>query len=235
MAELNIDDVLLLIHGEIATAVNSAEIYGHSPGIKLSNIRVRMGQESSQEVDSSDSSISLNTQRFPPAQDGWLIDVSYNPSEQEAQEQKVIQDEILPSHVSSFFAKASVDNISSVGPKYRQYLTKLNIKTIQDLAEFEPDDLYVEHPSLSNSQLRGFQSLARLALSIPEASIPESLLTINFGQLVDMIWKKANDSRLSNIPQQTLDRISRWLQQLEVCLDNNYFNDLTLKTVIAQK
>ena len=112
MAELNIDDVLLLIHGEIATAVNSAEIYGHSPGIKLSNIRVRMGQENSHEVDSADSSISLNTQRFPPAQDGWLIDVSYNPSEQEAQDQKVIQGEILPSHVSSFFASPYIIHLS---------------------------------------------------------------------------------------------------------------------------
>lgn len=235
MPELNIDDVLLLIHGEIASAVTSADIYGNSPGIKLSHVRVRMGQKPSSPESGSDSdtesNISLNTERFPQAKEGWLIDVSYSPSEQENSRFKSVDGDILPSQISSFFAQSSVTIISGIGHHYQKALAQLNINTIQQLAEINPKNTILIDSELTHSQVRSFQSLAHLVMSIPEASIPQQLLNLSFGKLLDLMWKRKQSPEVSGISASILEPLSRWLQQLELCLDNKFFDQLTFKDI----
>lgn len=231
MANLNIDDILLLIHGEIATAVTSAEVYGSSPGIKLSNVRVRMGQEQSKQ-DGSENTISLDTERFPPAKDGWLIDVSYSPSEHNTSASMPKQPEVLPSELSRFLASTPVHYLSGIGYRYQNVLNQINIRTIQELASLEPSNFIFQELEITQSQLRRFQSLAHLALSIPAVGIPTTLIDIEFSELLDLCWRKATNQRLKSLSGNSINHLSRWLQQLELCLDNEFFNPLTFRQML---
>lgn len=232
MAELNIDEVLLLIHGEIATAVASVGVYGNNPGIELSNIRVRMGQNTSTTPGGENSDISLNTERFPPAKDGWLIDVNYTPSEQQTSSSESQTDTILPSQLSQYFAKTPISKISGIGQRYEKSLNALNIKTIQHLSEFKAKSTNLNNLQMTHSQLRSLQSMAHLALSIPTTNIPRNLADIPFKSLVDLTWKSTSDSILKSISQESQNQIARWLQQLELCLDNDFFNSLDFNQLL---
>ncbi|GAA0206205.1 hypothetical protein GCM10009123_12100 [Kangiella japonica] len=231
MTDFTVEDIVLLIHGEIATAVTSAEVYGSSPGIKLSNVRVRMGQSAQT---NEDNKITLNTERFPPAEKGWLIDVSYSPTDTTSLDSITDKNHILPSYVSQFLATTSVDKLSGIGKKYKQALSHFNIKTIQDLAELLGSTVIAEKMSITHSQLRRFQSLAHQALSVPTASIPNNLISIKLGSLLELLWFNSSDTRLSALTSQAKSQLLRWLQQLELCLDNDFFNHLSLKDMLKE-
>lgn len=231
MSHFSVEDILLLIHGEIATAVTSAEVYGTSPGIKLSNVRVRMGQSTQGHEDSS---ISLDTERFPPSEQGWLIDVTYSPTDQTHQTPIPNKDQLLPSQVSKFLASTSVEKLSGVGKRFQDSLNRINIQTIQDLAELQGNTNTPKEASITKSQLRRFQSLAHLALSVPATSIPTELTTIELVDLLDLLWSESYDTRLSPLSREAESQILRWLQQLELCLDNDFFNQLTLQQMLDE-
>ena len=231
MSNFSVEDILLLIHGEITTAVTSAEVYGASPGIKLSNVRVRMGQSTQGQEDRS---ISLDTERFPPAEQGWLIDVIYSPTDNTNQAPITDNNQILPSQLSKFLALSSVEKLSGVGKHYQGLLNHINIQSIQDLAELQSGITALEEIAITPSQLRRFQSLAHLALSVPATSIPADFATITLADFLELLWSKAHDTRLSSLSGEAKGQVLRWLQQLELCLDNDFFNQITLQKMLKE-
>lgn len=71
----DVQSLIWLIHAEMAMVMNTLAFQQSSFGVE--SIRVRMGQLTDDENNNS-TAPQLDPQRYPLAQDGWLLDVHYN-------------------------------------------------------------------------------------------------------------------------------------------------------------
>lgn len=258
MSELNINDIVLLIHGEVASAINSVNAYGQSPTVELNTVRVRMGQEPSKnaaripqsdrsnsnivdnsvssttsESSSDRSNISLNSERFPLANEGWMVDVTYQANSFDQQTHSDNSDNhVLPSKASAFLNKIPLNRLSGIGQNYSSALNQAGYKTTQQLAQSDISQVHAQINKLSFSQLRTLQTLAKLTLSLPATAIPIAIYDLYCEQLLQHTSGETQIETLTALSSEELGQLSGWIQQLEFCLDDDYFTTLTIASIM---
>ena len=224
MPKLNVDDVILLIHSEIATAVSSAQQYGVTPQLQLEKVRVRMGQQDEGE------SLSFNSMRYPQAEGGWLIDVLYETKEHDVlNNPSAALSAWQASSSLKFLSQQPVIHLDGVGKKRAHFLNAAGISSIGQLAEIDLFSAHIIFKELPISIIRKLKTLAALSLSIPPITVPSIL---NFYKIINLIesFDKISRKLLVNIlAGEHIDQLLQWLEQLEFCFDDSFFGTLRLK------
>lgn len=244
MPELTLDDVVLLIHSEVASAVTSAQQYGAMDAVVLDAIRVRMGQsvfdDGSNENNTlsentalsdnnhtSANNISLNTLRYPTAESGWQIDVYYKAGDSQAGRIKNTHDEPLwlASEAMRFFSQQPVERLSGIGKRWAKLLKQNDVTSIEQLLEHSLLNNEALLEALSVRQLRNFQALARLALSVPAITVPESINQYCLMDALDDYSALKNQLLNQSMTDDQQVQLYNWLQQLEFCFDDTLLKE----------
>ncbi|NVJ60411.1 MAG: hypothetical protein HWE27_08475 [Gammaproteobacteria bacterium] len=238
MPALNLDDLVLLLHTEVATAAKSAAVEGRFEQLKLSSIRVRMGHkpttsDSKVIIDDSEtepeSNVALDPQRYPLAESGWLLDITYQATD-EAKAEKDEQSEQYwsSSKAREFFSKQPVIWVSGVGRQFSKLLSKQGIETIGQFSSLSREklkELFATHLT----KIRQLQSMARLALATTPVAINKSLVNWYLRDLIAKDDKSIQES--TRYSQDQIKQLSAWIQQLELALDDTVFSKLTFKSL----
>jgi uncharacterized protein YwbE len=234
MADLNLDDLVLLIHTEIASAITSAQHYGAMESLSLDSVRVRMGQE--QEDASVADPIRLNDERYPIAQNGWLIDVTYRAGQSLTGkiESGLVQAQWTASQVIPFLASQSVKLLDGVGKVKQAQLQKQQITTIGELVKVSREQEQGLVKTMGAARFRGLKTMARLALAVPPVLLPESVKSMKLRQLLDQFDSEGVKKNTSVMTDETRIQLLYWLEQLEFCLDDDFFHQLTFNSMLGE-
>ena len=195
-----------------------------SAPLEMQQIRVRMGQ--STESDETDT-VSLALDRYPAAEQGWLVDVVYDASKNN--EQLVYDTGDLnqnpPHGWQGVSFKTPVEYLEGIGQKRVAMLLELGIVSIDDLVRYEmPKDT-----SIKVSLLRRLKTMSQVSLQLPPISLPEALLAYS---VIDLIEQ---EDLLKNIDLSKAAQTSvyAWLLRLEVCFDDSWLRGTSLKQIIG--
>ncbi len=224
MPKLNVDDVILLIHSEIATAVSSAQQYGQTQKLQLERVRVRMGQQDEGE------SLSFNNMRYPQAEGGWLIDVLYEAKEYDGlNSQSVALSAWQASSSLKYLSQQPVINLDGVGEKRALALNAVGIVSIAQLAEIDLFSTHAIFKELPISVVRKLKTLAALSLSTPPITVPSVLDSYKIISLIENFDEISGELLVNVLAGEHIDQLLQWLEQLEFCFDDSFFSTLRLK------
>lgn len=227
MPELTIDDVVLLIHSEIASAVTSAQQFGSMESVVLDAVRVRIGQPTANSEPSnnqpSDEAVSVDASRYPQSKNGWQIDVFYRAGNQSRSSNTKSNDDSgwLASEALGYFSQLPVKYLSGIGKRFASLLEKNQITSVEQLLEHSllTDTALIK--VLSARRLRHFQSLARLCVAVPSIVIPESINRYCLMEALDNFSQLNREILRRHMTEDQSIQFYNWLQQLELCLDDN--------------
>lgn len=207
----DVQSLIWLIHAEMATVMNTIADQQSSFGVE--SIRVRMGQLTDDESNS-EAAPQLDLQRYPLAQDGWLLDVHYNVHSMDTP--------LVPAKWKGLKSDIEVIRLQGVGPQLTKRLHKLQIFTIDELSRMKAE-LVKAH------ELRPYQTIAVLALSLPPIALTSEILKNS------PLWLIDNESWLSTqvSSKSHIRALSTWLRQLEVCLDNKWLSRVSLNEIVG--
>lgn len=206
----DVQSLIWLIHAEMATVMNT--LANQQSGFGVESIRVRMGQLTDNE-DNSETAPQLDVQRYPLAQQGWLLDINYNVHAFDTQP--------VPAKWKGLKGDIEVIHLQGVGPQLTKRLHKLQIFTIDDLRLMNAE-LVRDH------DLRQHQTMAALALALPPIALTTDILEKS------PLWLIDNESWLNThvSSDNHLRALSTWLRQLEVCLDNKWLSRVSLREIV---
>jgi predicted flap endonuclease-1-like 5' DNA nuclease len=233
MAELNLDDLVLLIHTEVASAVTSAQHYGAMERLSLDSVRVRMGQEAAQSTNAQ--GVSLNDERYPVAQDGWMIDITYRAAESPKSPLKSqpAAEQWIASRVMPYLASQSVKVLEGVGKIKLLQLQKQGIQRIGQLVEVNREQENRLSDVMGKASFRKLKTMARLALAIPPIELPVSLNKVKLQRLLNQFETELERYTTLNLAGETRIQLLYWLEQLEFCLDDDFFGQLTFERLLG--
>lgn len=232
MTTLNIDDVVMLIHTEVASAISSAQRDGMTEHVQLQSVRVRMGNASNDhELDDGDATPAIDHQRYPPSESGWLIDVNYE-AKLPTQPSKGLPDNTekkqwLASQSLSYIARQPVIHLDGVGQQRSLYLEEHGIFSIADLSNMSVPARQ-SHNQLTPALLRKLQTLAQLALAVPPISIPSSINDFSLMELIEQFDAISAEYLVGRFGNEYISQLRQWFQQLEFCFDDDFFDQLTI-------
>ncbi|MBD3654673.1 helix-hairpin-helix domain-containing protein [Kangiella sp.] len=231
MPSVDLEDMVHLVHGELTTALASTSTYYDAPMVEISSIKVRMGQfPSSQEQ----TNLQLDTERYPLAQDGWQLEVTYDAkkkSNQKALEQ--LTQSGTPSIIAyDYLSKLPIRYLNSSDTKLIQALAKSGIESLADLVELPAQQL-LQVKGVPAATLRSTQAAARLALTDPNLFIPDDILEQSLGKFLDG-FRLLSEQDYSYYDWNTLEVIYEWLQQLELCLSPQLIRVLTFEKLLEE-
>ena len=224
MSDFNIDDVILLIHSEVATAVSSTLTHDLNAQLQLESVRIRMGQRDEED------SIAINHQRYPPSETGWLVDVFYDTKQQTGLHTK-LEEQLgwIASDSLDFLSLQPIIHLDGIGEKRAFIFNTAGIMNIGQLAEL---DMFSDHPifhELSLSVIRKLKTLATLSIAVPSMVVPSVL---NPYKIINIIegFEQISSQHLDLISGKEHQRLLlQWFERLEFCFDDGFFNTLILK------
>jgi len=207
----DVQSLIWLIHAEMAMVMNTLAFQQSSFGVE--SIRVRMGQLTDDENNNSTAS-QLDPQRYPLAQDGWLLDVHYNVHSMDTP--------FVPAKWKGLKSDIEVIRLQGVGPQLTKRLHKLHIFTIGELSRMKAE-------LVRTHELRPYQTIAALALTVPPVALTSEILKNS------PLWLIDNETWLSTKVSSTkhFRALSNWLRQLEVCLDNKWLSRVSLYEIVG--
>lgn len=219
----DLQSLIWLIHSEIASAVNAVK--SESNKLMLQEVRVRMGQDSEQKDQSDEGVISLSIDRYPAAQQGWMIDVVYDASKVLSKIDNAEKADVIPKDWQGVSSKISVRHLEGVGVKYEAKLQKLGINSLRALAEFDVDS----QKGTNKSIIRRLQTLTDLALQLPPIALTSKILQYNVIYLIE------HNEVLStfDLSKQGEVAIHQWLLTLEICFNNDWLRRTLLHEMIS--
>lgn len=230
MAKVNIDDIVHMVHGELTSAVANTTTFLDAPMVEISTIKVRMGQQ----MTSDDAAeFQLDPVKYPLAQDGWQLEITYDAKSQANRSNidKLTESGIPAYEAYDFLSELSINHMADSVSQHRNLFKKHAITTIAHLNECEPTLIKQLAKTLSPTRIRNAQALARLALTIPDVSVPEDLFKQRLIQFLDE-FPSFNKDDFDYYQWNTLEVIFEWLQQLELCLSSQFFTSLTFKKLL---
>lgn len=229
MAELNLDDIVLLIHSEVASAVTSAQHFGAMDKLSLDSVRVRMGQNSEEE------SVAINANRYPVSDQGWLIDVTYraDTSKLSSSNLRGVGDDWSASLVIPFFARQSIRVLEGIGQVYQQRLNQFGIERIVHLVNVSHQKELELSTAIGAASFRRLKTIARLALAVPPIQIPGALRSLKLQQLLNQFNDQNAPSALLTMADESRIQLLHWLEQLELCFDDAFFKTLTFNKILT--
>lgn len=206
----DVQSLIWLIHAEMTTVMNT--VANQQPNFGVESIRVRMGQLNDGET-SSENAPQLDPQRYPLAQQGWLLDVNYNVHS--------FGTAAVPAKWKGLKGDIDVIRLQGIGPQLAKRLHTLQVYTLDELSRMEASIVRVH-------ELRQHQTMATLALTLPPIALTNEILKYS------PLWLIENEPWLSAqiSSQHHLRALSTWLRQLEVCLDNKWLSRVTLREIV---
>lgn len=231
MPSVDLEDMVHLVHGELTTALASTSTYYDAPMVEISSIKVRMGQFPSSHEQNN---LQLDTERYPLAQDGWQLEVTYDAkkkSNQKALEQ--LTQSGTPSIIAyDYLSKLPTRYLNSSDTKLNQALAKSGIESLADLVELSVHQL-AQVKGVPAASLRSTQAAARLVLTDPNLFIPDDILEQSLGKFLDG-FRLLSDQDYSYYDWNTLEVIYEWVQQLELCLSPRLIRVLTFEKLLEE-
>ncbi len=232
MADVNIDDIVHLVHGELTTAVANTTSFLDAPLVEISTIKVRMGQQMTSD---GAHTLQLDPAKYPLSNNGWQLEITYD-AKSPANRSHIdkLTESGIPAYDSyEFLSELSISHMTQSVAQHRNLLKKRSITTITQLSESEPILIKQLAKTLSPTNIRNAQTLARLALTIPDVNVPEDLLSLKLVQFLDA-FPSFNKADYDHYQWNTLEVIYEWLQQLELCLDSQFFTSLTFNKLLLK-
>ncbi len=171
----DLSELLTLVHAEMRTVIDVIEAEPLATcGLLVDTVRVKMGQKVAQAptdeagAGEEEPVAVLNEDRYPPAEDGWLIELDYRPGQHQVQAR--VADEsvaVLPiprlRSAAPLFASLPVRAIKGIHHTWAKRLARFGIETVEQLAELN-DDRLAEIVAKTRSRLPlEFRVKARLA------------------------------------------------------------------------
>lgn len=232
MADININDIVHLVHGEITSAVANTTAFIDAPLVEISTIKVRMGQ---QRTSDGANNLQLDPAKYPLSKDGWQLEITYDAKSPENRFNidKLTESGTPAYHSYDFLSELAISHMTNSVAEHRNLLKKYSIATIAQLSECEPILIKQLAKTLSPTNSRNAQTLAHLTLTIPDVNIPEDLLSRPLVQFLDE-FPSFNKGDYDHYQWNTLEVIYEWLQQLELCLSSRFFNSLTFKKLLLK-
>ena len=218
----DLQSLIWLIHSEIASAVNAVK--SESNELVIQEVRVRMGQDSQQKDQADEGVIRLSVDRYPAAEQGWMIDVIYDASKVLSTIADTEKIKVIPKDWRGVSSKISVRHLEGVGVKYEAMLKKLDIRSLRALAEFD----ITSQKGIVKSIIRRLQSLTDLALQLPPIALTSKILQYN---VIDLIDHTEILSTL-NLSEEGQIAIYQWLLTLEICFNNDWLRRTSLNDMI---
>lgn len=231
MPSVDLEDMVHLVHGELISALASTSTFYDAPMVEVSSIKVRMGQlPSSQEQ----TNLQLDTERYPLAQDGWQLEVSYD-AKTKANHKAI--DDIIHSGTPSinaydFLSKLPIRYLSSADTRLTQALAKSGINSLAELVELSAQQLS-QIKGVPFANLRTSQTAARLVLTDPNLFIPDDILKQSLSKFLDS-FQQLNSDDFNYYDWNSLEVIYEWVQQLELCLSPQLIRVLTFEKLLEE-
>lgn len=223
----DLQSIIWLINSEVRSAV--AAIQFESGVMEIQQVRVRMGQDMQTAASEVEGSISLAIDRYPLAEQGWLVDVTYDPlaagtytavSEKEYEQ----AEESIPVSWRGISPETPVRYLEGVGPQREAILRKNGIGSLTTLIEFDINRSTIEHKVI----IRRLQALARIALQVPPIALNSELLKYSVMTLINQT-QVLSKAKLSAEGETA---IYHWLLTLEICFNNDWLKRTTLNKMV---
>lgn len=214
--------LIWLINSEIATAVYAVK--SESDGLELQEIRVRMGQDVGQGTKGEGKAVSLSVDRYPPAEQGWIIDVIYDASKTQSIMRDMEKSEVIPTGWQGVSSKIPVQYLEGVGVKRKSMLQKLGINSLETLANFD----IASQKNKDRAIIRRLQSVANLALQLPPIALTSNILKYDVMSLVD----KPQLLSANGISKEGEASTYQWLLILEICFNDDWLRRTPLNKMI---
>lgn len=149
----DLSELLILVHAEMRTVIDAIEAEPLATcGLLVDTIRVKMGQKVAKApgdeagAGEEEPAVVLNEDRYPPAEDGWLIELDYRPGQHQVQAR--VADEsvaVLPiprlRTAAPLFAPLPVRAMKGIHHTWAKRLATFGIETVGQLAELDDDRL----------------------------------------------------------------------------------------------
>lgn len=229
MPSVDIEDMVHLVHGELTSALASTSTFYDAPLVEISSIKVRMGQfPSSQDQ----TNLQLDTERYPLAQDGWQLEVTYDAKKNSNQKDlEQITQSGTPSIIAyDYLSKLPIRYLNSSDTKLTQALAKSGIRTLSELVELDAQQL-LQVKGVPTASLRTAQTAARLVLTDPNLFIPDAIFKQSLSKFLDSFHQlNADDFNYYN--WNNLEVIYEWAQQLELCLTPQVIRAVTFEKLL---
>ncbi|MBN2865984.1 MAG: hypothetical protein JXK16_08245 [Thiotrichales bacterium] len=222
----DLQSLLWLIHSEISSAVYAVK--SESAPIEMQQVRVRMGQTQNTEADDSNV-VSLPTERYPAAEQGWVVDVVYDATQNQSKIKTLFESskDSVPSQWQGVSDQTLVVHLEGVGLKRAQYLKSVGVETLAELLTFDFADVTRTQKSL----FRRLTTLARLSLQLPPVAVPNSLLDETVMNLIE----ERDRLEITDLSIQGQELLTQWLLNLEICFDDAWLQKTTLYELVYGK
>lgn len=219
----DLQSLLWLIHTEIATAVNTVK--SEQAPLEMKQVRVRMGQNSDEMTDEVDA-VTLPTERYPAAAQGWLVDVLYDASQNQARTTKAvgIESGTIPNGWQGVSEKTPVVYLEGVGLKRERDLQQLEVFTLGDLLAVDVSKL----GAADQARYRRLQTLARMGLQLPPMALTQQLSSYTVLEFIEQPGLLEN----TELSSEAKSAFYQWLLQLEICFDDRWLRKTPLQQLI---
>lgn len=231
MPSVDLEDMVHMVHGELTSALASTSTFYDAPMVEISSIKVRMGQfPSSQEQ----TNLQLDTERYPLAEDGWQLEVTYDAKKQSNQKAlEQLTQSGTPSIIAyDYLSKLPIRDLNSSDTKLTQALAKSGIESLAELVEL-PSQQLLQVKGVPAASLRSAHTAARLVLTDPNLFIPDDILKQSLGKFLDG-FRLLSEQDYSYYDWNTLEVIYEWVQQLELCLSPRLIRVLTFEKLLEE-
>ncbi|MEA3404949.1 MAG: hypothetical protein U9R28_04315 [Pseudomonadota bacterium] len=219
----DLQSLLWLIHTEIATAVNTVK--SEQAPLEMKQVRVRMGQNSDEMTDEVDA-VTLPTERYPAAAQGWLVDVLYDASQNQARTTKAvgIESGTIPNGWQGVSEKTPVVYLEGVGLKRERDLQQLEVFTLGDLLAVDVSKL----GAADQARYRRLQTLACMGLQLPPMALTQQLSSYTVLEFIEQPGLLEN----TELSSEAKSAFYQWLLQLEICFDDRWLRKTPLQQLI---
>ncbi|ACV27754.1 helix-hairpin-helix domain-containing protein [Kangiella koreensis] len=231
MPSVDIEDMVHLVHGELTSALASTSTFYDAPMVEISSIKVRMGQFPSSKEQTN---LQLDTERYPLAQEGWQLEVTYDANSNKNRKALVqlTQNGIPSFYAYDYLSKLPVRYLNAADTKLSQALAKAGIRSLAELIELDARQL-LQVKGVPLAKLRSIQTAARLVLTDPNLFIPDEILKQSLSNFLD-VFPKLNDTDYNYYSWNNLEVIFEWAQQLELCLASNLIKMITFEKLLVE-
>jgi hypothetical protein len=220
---VDLPGLLATVHGDLAAAVAQPDRHGHS--IQVSRIRVRMGRV--RDGAQSDSPF-LDTERYPAAAGGWLIDAMFVPGSGPGIGALAPDAPGFPSLGLS--PDLAVSSLEGVGAVRGAILQRLGVTTLGALIEASTQESVALVDALGRKALRRLSALARLATAPPPVSLPAAMVEHS----VDALLHQPKRLLAEWFSDRQAEMVVQWLTMLEIALDDALLKRTKLKRLLTE-
>lgn len=197
--------------------------------MEIQQVRVRMGQDMQTETAEVEGSISLASDRYPLAEQGWLVDVIYHPLKvgpyiKELEKKYEQTEDSIPVSWRGVSLETPVRYLEGVGTKRQAILKEFGVNSLAELLAFDRGG----PTGVQKVMIRRLQTLANVALQAPPTALDSELLKYSVITLI-------NQPGILSTVQLTKEgesAIYQWLLNLEICFSDDWLKRTTLKNMI---